>query len=85
MAEKTFDELLSGAQTIRDNELPESNTHTLVGEQLVNMVDKIKEEDSKLAELSSNIKKSVGIQTNNILLLRHIALNGGYDLLCPRI
>ena len=55
MAEKTFDELLSGAQTIRDNELPESNTHTLVGEQLVNMVDKIKEEDSKLAELSSNI------------------------------
>lgn len=53
MAEKTFDELLSGAQTIRDNELPESNTHTLVGEQLVNMVDKIKEEDSKLAELSS--------------------------------
>lgn len=53
MAEKTFDELLSGAQTIRDNELPESNTHALVGEQLVNMVDKIKEEDSKLAELSS--------------------------------
>ena len=31
--------------------------------------------------MSSNIKKSVGIQTNNILLLRHIALNGGYDLL----
>lgn len=66
MAEKTFDELLSGAQTIRDNELPESNTHTLVGEQLVNMVDKIKEEDSKLAELSSGIRKDSPIYSNYI-------------------
>ena len=64
MAEKTFDELLSGAQTIRDNELPESNTHTLVGEQLVNMVDKIKEEDSKLAELSSNFAKEIYINAD---------------------
>ena len=52
MAEKTFDELLSGAQTIRDNELPESNTHTLVGEQLVNMVEKNKEESGKKLAIS---------------------------------
>lgn len=67
MAEKTFDELLSGAQTIRDNELPESNTHALVGEQLVNMVDKIKEEDSKLTELSSESRNIDGtIESFNI-------------------
>lgn len=52
MAEKTFDELLSGAQTIRDNELPESNTHTLVGEQLVYMVEKSKEESEKKLAIS---------------------------------
>ena len=52
MAEKTFDELLSGAQTIRDNELPESNTHALVGEQLVNMVEKSKEESGKKLAIS---------------------------------
>ncbi|KAA6326012.1 hypothetical protein EZS27_024835 [termite gut metagenome] len=48
---KTFDELLEGAQTIHDNEIPESNTNVLVGGQLIDMVGKMKEmgENSNLS------------------------------------
>lgn len=40
---KTYEELLAGATQIKNNELPESNTHSLVGGQLVDMVEKQKE------------------------------------------
>lgn len=45
MATKTFDELIAGATQIKQNELPETNTHNLVGEQLIAMAGKQKEVD----------------------------------------
>lgn len=47
MATKTFDELIAGATAIKNNELPESNTHTLVGGQLLEMANKHKESDQQ--------------------------------------
>ena len=41
---KTYEELLAGATQIKNNELPESNTHSLVGGQLVDMVEKQKDD-----------------------------------------
>ena len=48
MATKTYAELLAGAQQIKENELPESNTHDLVGEQLVHMVNRASEDKAAL-------------------------------------
>lgn len=48
MATKTYAELLTGAQQIKENELPESNTHDLVGEQLVHMVNRASEDKAAL-------------------------------------
>lgn len=45
MATQSYEQLISGANKIRKNELPESNTAGLVGEQLLQMV---------------NSKKSIG-------------------------
>ena len=55
MATKSFEELNTGALTIKNNELPESNTHTLVGNQLVDMVAKEQEIDGKAAQLRSDL------------------------------
>lgn len=41
---KTYEEILAVATQIKNNELPESNTHTLVGGQLVDMVERQKED-----------------------------------------
>ena len=38
MATQSYEQLISGANKIRQNELPESNTAALVGEQLLQMV-----------------------------------------------
>lgn len=58
MATQTFEELIAGANKIKDNELPESNTHNLVGDQLLQMTNKMQEENSnngkKFSELTSN-------------------------------
>lgn len=55
MAAKSFEELNNGALAIKNNELPESNTHTLVGTQLVDMVDKEQEIDGKVSQLRSDL------------------------------
>ncbi|KAA6323177.1 hypothetical protein EZS27_027357 [termite gut metagenome] len=58
---KTFDELLEGAQTIHDNEIPDSNTNQLVGGQLIDMVEKMKEMDEKFEDLKAYLKtKNLG-------------------------
>ena len=44
MATQSYEQLISGANKIRQNELPESNTAALVGEQLLQMVNKQQEE-----------------------------------------
>lgn len=66
---KTYEELLAGATQIKNNELPESNTHSLVGGQLLDMVEKNKDDrdksDKKFTELESKLAK--GFFENKIL------------------
>lgn len=59
MATKSFEELNTGALTIKSNELPESNTHTLVGGQLVDMVAKEQEIDGQVAQLRSDLNETI--------------------------
>lgn len=47
MATQTYEQLIAGANKIKENELPESNTHNLVGDQLVQMTSKMQEESGK--------------------------------------
>ena len=47
MATQSFEQLIAGANKIKTNELPESNTASLVGEQLIQMVNKQSEEHSE--------------------------------------
>lgn len=47
MATQTYEQLIAGANKIKENELPESNTHDLVGEQLLQMTNKMQEESTK--------------------------------------
>ncbi|WP_455589845.1 hypothetical protein, partial [Bacteroides rodentium] len=44
MATQSYEQLIAGANKIRQNELPESNTAALVGEQLLQMVNKQQDE-----------------------------------------
>lgn len=46
MATQTYEQLIAGANKIKENELPESNTHDIVGEQLLQMTNKMQEENS---------------------------------------
>lgn len=61
MATKSFEELNTGALTIKNNELPESNTHTLVGNQLVDMVAKEQEIDGKVNDLATGEGSNIDI------------------------
>lgn len=69
----TYEELMQSAEQIRTNELPESNTHELVGQHLKNQVEHFnkegngikslieankKEVDGKLSELENKIEQS---------------------------
>lgn len=55
---KTYEELLAAATQIKNNELPESNTHTLVGGHLVDMVERqkedVEEQEKKVGELGND-------------------------------
>ena len=75
MATKSFEELNTGALTIKNNELPESNTHTLVGTQLVDMVAKEQEIDSQAAQLRSDLS----VTTDKLTELDKVLLNFPYD------
>lgn len=55
MATQSYEQLISGANKIKYNELPESNTAQLVGEQLLQMINRQKEDVSRLLKLISNI------------------------------
>lgn len=74
---KTYEELLAGATQIKNNELPESNTHSLVGRQLLDMVEKNKndrdESDKKFTELEDKAKEIQSISSDN-----YIEINGEY-------
>lgn len=58
MATQTFEELIAGANKIKDNELPESNTHDLVGEQLLQMTNKMQEENSNNGKKFSELEEA---------------------------
>lgn len=55
----TYEELMQSAEQIRTNELPESNTHQLVGQHLKNQVEYSKNENNGLKTLIDNNKKEV--------------------------
>lgn len=61
MATQTYEQLIAGANKIKENELPESNTHDIVGEQLLQMTNKMQEESKKITELNiSNLYPTNG-------------------------
>jgi hypothetical protein len=43
----TYDELLEEAGQIKTNESPESNTHILIGDQFINIIEKLKSVDKQ--------------------------------------
>lgn len=55
----TYEELMQSAEQIRTNELPESNTHQLVGRHLKDQVEYSKNENNGLKTLIDNNKKEV--------------------------
>lgn len=67
MATQTFEELIAGANKIKDNELPESNTHNLVGDQLLQMTNKMQEENSNNGKKFSELEKVQVVQPINII------------------
>lgn len=60
MATKSYEELLAGAEKIMENELPESNTHVLVGTHLKEVVERMQDDDTqggkKFTELEKKLK-----------------------------
>lgn len=64
---KTYEELLAGATQIKNNELPESNTHSLVGGQLVDMVEKNKDDKDKSDKKFTELENEIAIKSNNYL------------------
>ncbi|WP_300229252.1 hypothetical protein, partial [uncultured Bacteroides sp.] len=59
MATQTYEQLIAGANKIKENELPESNTHDLVGEQLLQMTNKMQEENSNNGNKFSELGKKM--------------------------
>ena len=59
MATQSYEQLISGANKIRQNELPESNTAALVGEQLLQMVNKQQEEHQQRVKGTTEYNVSV--------------------------
>lgn len=55
----TYEELMQSAEQIRTNELPESNTHELVGQHLKNQVEHFNKEGNGLKSLIEANKKEV--------------------------
>ena len=56
MATQTYEQLIAGANKIKENELPESNTHDLVGDQLLQMTNKMQEENSNNGKKFSELE-----------------------------
>lgn len=77
---KTYEELLAGATQIKNNELPESNTHSLVGGQLLDMVEKNKDDkdksDKKFTELENKTNKINHISEGALLSKTFSVENG---------
>lgn len=57
MSTQSYEQLIAGANKIRENELPESNTHTLVGEHMLQMVNKQQEADDQCKSEVYNVSR----------------------------
>ena len=66
---KTFKELKDGAEQIRTNRIPESNTATLVGKHLGEIVDKLEEENSNRLKMITgyNISHLTGEKYSDVV------------------
>lgn len=62
---KTYEELLAGATQIKNNELPESNTHSLVGGQMVDIVEKNKDDKDKSDKKFTELELKINPLSNN--------------------
>lgn len=56
---KSYDELLAGAVKIMENELPESNTHVLVGTHLKDVVERMQDDDTQGEEKFTELEKKL--------------------------
>ncbi len=65
---KSYEELLSSAEKIMENELPESNTHALVGTHMKDVVERMQDDDTqggkKFTELEKKLKGDKGSVNN---------------------
>lgn len=80
MATQTYEQLIAGANKIKENELPESNTHDIVGEQLLQMTNKMQEESSnnwkKFSELENSTDKFVFTNLSQVnSIIKELYLN----------
>lgn len=85
MATQTFEELIAGANKIKDNELPESNTHNLVGDQLLQMTNKMQEESSNTTKAftdfeADRVKKTTELNISNLYPTNGEGGTNKYDL-----
>ena len=83
MATQSYEQLISGANKIRQNELPESNTAALVGEQLLQMVNKQQEESRERVTLNPQLhSRSATYIKRNGLLIRKITIKSSRPFQC---
>lgn len=92
---KTYEELLAGATQIKNNELPESNTHALVGGQLVDMVERQKEDVEEQEKKVTELENEIQLETESQLCFLYMRFykedgtlgyaNGGLWLASPLI
>lgn len=73
----TYEELMQSAEQIRTNELPESNTHELVGQHLKNQVEHFNKEGNGIKSLIEANKKEVDGKLTE--LEKHVVYNINKD------
>ena len=76
MATQSFEQLIAGANKIKQNQLPESNTAGIVGEQLIQMVNKQKDEETERMKGITEYNVSVQHPTSGISGTNKYTLEG---------
>ena len=80
MATQTYEQLIAGANKIKENELPESNTHDIVGEQLLQMTNKMQEENSNNGKKFSELEESTNTKFSELKAEnRNFTIVSNYD------
>lgn len=76
MATQTYEQLIAGANKIKENELPESNTHDIVGEQLLQMTNKMQEESSNTTKAFTDLETDRVKKTTELNISHLYPTNG---------